>query len=84
MKHVKPSVDFETINRAALQRLPDLCVRWLPNGRRRGHEYVRLIHAEPIGERALSASICTPAAGAILPSVRVVEMSCHWPPIYLV
>ena len=42
MKHVKPSVDFETINRAALQRLPDLCVRWLPNGRRRGHEYVAL------------------------------------------
>ena len=33
-------VDFETINRAALARLQDLCARWLPDGRRRGHEYV--------------------------------------------
>jgi hypothetical protein len=42
MKHAKLSIDFEAINRVALQRLPDLCVRWLPNGRRRGHEYVAL------------------------------------------
>ncbi len=33
-------IDFETINRAALARLPELCDRWLPDGRRRGHEYV--------------------------------------------
>ena len=33
-------VDFEAINRAALARLPDLCARWLPDGRRSGHEYV--------------------------------------------
>ena len=33
-------IDFEAINRAALPRLPDLCTRWLPDGRRRGHEYV--------------------------------------------
>jgi hypothetical protein len=32
--------DFDGINRAALNRLPELCVRWLPDGRRRGHEYV--------------------------------------------
>lgn len=31
--------DFETINRAALARLPDLCAKWLPDGRRVGHEY---------------------------------------------
>lgn len=42
MNYVKPSIDFETINRAALQRLPELCARWLPNGRRRGHEYIAL------------------------------------------
>ena len=33
-------LDFETINRAALARLPDLCARWLPDGRCTGHEYV--------------------------------------------
>lgn len=33
-------IDFETINQAALARLPDLCARWLPNGQRRCHEYV--------------------------------------------
>ena len=33
-------IDFETINRAALARLPDLCARWLPDGQRSGHEYV--------------------------------------------
>ena len=32
--------DFETINRAALTRLPELCARWLPDGRRHGHEYI--------------------------------------------
>ena len=36
----RSGIDFETINRAALARLPDLCARWLPDGRRRGHEYV--------------------------------------------
>jgi hypothetical protein len=33
-------IDFETINRAALSRLPDLCARWMPDGQRRGHEYI--------------------------------------------
>jgi hypothetical protein len=32
--------DFETINRAALAALPVLLARWLPDGRRRGREYV--------------------------------------------
>ena len=36
----RPFVDFGAINRAALPYLPDLCARWLPEGRRRGHEYV--------------------------------------------
>lgn len=33
-------IDFAAITRAALPRLPELCARWLPDGRRRGHEYV--------------------------------------------
>ncbi len=33
-------IDFESINRAALACLQELCARWLPDGRRRGHEYV--------------------------------------------
>lgn len=33
-------IDFAAINRAALARLPDILVRWLPDGRCRGHEYV--------------------------------------------
>ena len=33
-------IDFGAINRAALPYLPDLCARWLPDGQRRGHEYV--------------------------------------------
>ena len=36
----RTKIDFETINRAALARLPDLCARWLPDGRRRGREYI--------------------------------------------
>ena len=36
----RTQIDFETINRTALARLPDLCSRWLPDGRRRGHEFV--------------------------------------------
>jgi hypothetical protein len=36
------TIDFEAINRAALARLPDLCAQWLPDGRRRAHEYVAL------------------------------------------
>jgi hypothetical protein len=33
-------VDFETINQAAMQALPVLLARWLPDGRRRGGEWV--------------------------------------------
>lgn len=33
-------IDFDAINRAALARMPDLCARWLPDGTRRGHEWV--------------------------------------------
>jgi hypothetical protein len=33
-------VDFESINRAALQQLPNLCRRWLKDGRVCGHEYI--------------------------------------------
>ena len=33
-------IDFGDINRAALDLLPELCMRWLPDGRRHGQEYV--------------------------------------------
>ena len=33
------AVDFEAINAAALPHLPTLCARWLPDGRREGHEW---------------------------------------------
>jgi len=33
-------LDFAAINRAALARLPELCHHWLPDGRRRGREYL--------------------------------------------
>jgi hypothetical protein len=33
-------LNFTVINEAALARLPELCARWLPDGRRRGREYV--------------------------------------------
>ena len=35
----KGAVDFEAINAAALPHLPTLCARWLPDGRREGHEW---------------------------------------------
>ena len=38
----QPRIDFAAINRAALPRLHDLCARWLPDGRRHGHEYIAL------------------------------------------
>lgn len=34
------SIDFQGINRAALAVLPSLLSRWLPHGRRAGHEWV--------------------------------------------
>jgi len=34
------AVDFATVNRGALSRLPDILRRWLPGGRIEGHEYV--------------------------------------------
>jgi hypothetical protein len=33
-------IDFAAVNRAALAVLPALLARWLPDGRRKGHEYV--------------------------------------------
>ncbi|RJF81875.1 hypothetical protein D3877_17410 [Azospirillum cavernae] len=33
-------LDFDRINRAALAVLPALLARWLPGGKREGHEYV--------------------------------------------
>lgn len=36
----KPRVDFATINAAARSSLPALLGRWLPDGRRLGHEWV--------------------------------------------
>lgn len=33
-------IDFHRINSAALPVLPSLVVRWLPDGRREGHEWV--------------------------------------------
>lgn len=32
-------IDFDTINREALACLPALLARWLPDGRRQGHEW---------------------------------------------
>lgn len=34
------AVDFTAVNRAALGRLPDILLRWLPGGRIEGREYV--------------------------------------------
>lgn len=36
------SVDFAAINRAALNRLPELLAHWLPDGRRGGREFIAL------------------------------------------
>lgn len=33
-------IEFERINHAALSALPSLLTRWLPDGRREGHEWV--------------------------------------------
>ena len=38
--NANPRIDFKAINAAAKARLPELCARWLPDGRRRGREYV--------------------------------------------
>ena|SRR5215207_7867134 len=35
-------IDFVTVHQVALSVLPTLLARWLPNGRRKGHEYVAL------------------------------------------
>ena len=33
-------IDFALVNRVALRELPALLARWLPDGKRQGHEYV--------------------------------------------
>ncbi len=33
-------IDFEALNRGAIVALPSLLARWLPDGRRQGHEWV--------------------------------------------
>lgn len=38
--NANPRIDFKAINEAAKARLPELCAHWLPDGRRRGREYV--------------------------------------------
>lgn len=40
MKRLASSIDFVAVNRAALSALPALVQRWLPDGRREGHEWV--------------------------------------------
>jgi hypothetical protein len=37
---MKSPLDFENINRAAVGALPVLLMRWLPDGRRRGQQWV--------------------------------------------
>jgi hypothetical protein len=37
---MKPALDFEVINRVALSALPVLLQRWVPDGRRRGREWI--------------------------------------------
>lgn len=36
---MRQTLDFATINSAALSALPALCARWMPGGRRIGREY---------------------------------------------
>ncbi len=33
-------IDFDEVNRVALSALPDILQRWLPDGHRRGNEWV--------------------------------------------
>ena len=40
MQRPAPRIDFARINSAALAALPSLLSRWLPDGRREGHEWV--------------------------------------------
>lgn len=42
LRRQRPSVPFAQINAAAMAVLPLLLVRWLPSGRREGHEWVAL------------------------------------------
>lgn len=37
-----PRIDFATLNRDALPYLPELLGRWLPDGRKRGREWVSI------------------------------------------
>ena len=37
-----PSINYRAINEAALLHLPELLARWLPDGQRRGSEWVAL------------------------------------------
>jgi len=40
ISRAKRQLDFNGINSAALSALPSLLARWLPGGRRSGHEYL--------------------------------------------
>jgi hypothetical protein len=53
-------IDFEKVNRAALAVLPSLIIRWLPDGQRKGAEYVarnpRRADCQP---GSFSINVCT-------------------------
>jgi hypothetical protein len=49
-------VDFAAVNQAALNHFPTLVQTWLPNGRRRGHEWIALNPTRP-DKRAGSFSV---------------------------
>jgi len=36
----EPRLDIAEVARAALPHLPELCRRWLPGGKQRGHEWI--------------------------------------------
>lgn len=40
MPEPRERIDFGAVNRSALTMLPSLLGRWLPDGRREGHEWV--------------------------------------------
>lgn len=72
------AVDFAAINRAALPYLPDLAAKWLPDGKRRGSEWVALNPTRPdkhVGSFAVNlrtgrwADFATGAAGGDLISL---------------
>lgn len=77
---MRQTLDFATINSAALSALPVLCTRWIPDGKRIGREYVAKNPTRADRRPGSFRLTCKPADGPTLPPETGAATRCRSPP----